>query len=134
MNQTKEELDLFYKQLGMVFYAIASADKSIALEEEEKLQQMVAKLWIPFAVLRNNEQGLSARHIEKMFNILSENMPNAREALFTFSAFKNAHPAIFTNDTKELIWRTAVAIADAFSAKNKSELVMLSELGMILKK
>ena len=51
-----------------------------------------------------------------------------------FLEYKNEHTYFFTDTIKQLILKTANAIAAAFAGKNKSELIMLAKLDMELKK
>jgi len=49
-----------------------------------------------------------------------------------FRNFKKEHPSLFTPQISQLIIKTAVAIAESFSKKNKSELKLITELRDVL--
>jgi hypothetical protein len=51
-----------------------------------------------------------------------------------FQQYKLDNEYLFNDEVKKLIWKTANEIAAAFSSNNKSELILLADLGLILKK
>jgi len=122
----------FYQKLGELFYAIAAADMVVKKAEYEALRQMVAAYWKSLDDFEDEFQVDAAYQIEIVFDWLDfEN----REASVSFNGFQEYYvnnKSLFTVARKKLIWQTADAIASAFSGKNKSELIMLAKLKMLL--
>jgi hypothetical protein len=124
----------FYRQLGKLFYSVATADKTIRAEEVERLKQIVKSEWLP---LENSVDAFgsdSAFQIEIVFDWLLENEWDRGTVIPDFKHFRIEHESLFTDRVKQLILKTAHAIADAFSGKNKSELVLIGQLQLILTK
>ncbi|MBK8845890.1 MAG: hypothetical protein IPO27_04655 [Bacteroidetes bacterium] len=133
MNSTPEIQILFYQNLGKLFYAIAAADKAIRIEEVEKLKQIVNMEWLNLGGVKDKLEIDAMREIKIIFNQLAAQTQNPNDSMADFKLFKKAHESLFTEDVKQLIWKTASAITTSFSGRNKSELIMLTELGIILK-
>lgn len=133
MNSTLETQSLFYQNLGKLFYAIAAADKVIREEEVKKLKQIVNTEWLNFGGLKVKPEIDAMRQIKITFDQLAQQTQNPNDSMADFKLFKKTHEDLFTDDVKQLIWKTASAITTAFSGRNKSELILLAELGIILK-
>jgi hypothetical protein len=133
MNSTIEVQNLFYQNLGKLFYAIAAADKVIRIEEEKKLKQIVNTEWLNLGGVKDKLEIDAMRQIKIIFNQLGDQTQNPNDSIAEFKLFKKAHENLFTDDVKQLIWKTASAITTSFSGRNKSELILLAELGTILK-
>ncbi len=73
------------------------------------------------------------RHLKIMFLQSNENRANPQESLTGFNSSRRLNEGFFTEEVKQLILKTANAIAGSFSARNKSELIMLTDLADILK-
>ena len=58
---------------------------------------------------------------------------SSEECFDEFKDFYKEHPHAFSAEIKSLAKKTAGAIANAFSGKNKSELVILAKIGLLLK-
>lgn len=132
MQENEEPELMFYQKVGELFFAIAAADKIVREEEYESLRNLVVSHW---KNLENseNEFGTKAAHkIEIIFEWLDHEQANAQECYEGFRDYYEAHPELFTNQRKQLILKTANAIANAFSKKNKAELMMLSKLKLLL--
>lgn len=122
----------FYQHLGKLFYAIAASDKVIKKEEIDTLKNIVGKQWVPIDDYQDEFGTDMAYQIEIIFDWLEENQPDALLAFEEFSDFKKEHEKLFTPGINNLILNTAEAIAASFAGKNKSELIMLSKLKIIL--
>lgn len=133
MNVMPEIQNLFYQNLGKLFYAIAAADKVIREEEVKKLKQIVNTEWLNLGGVKDKSEIDAMRQIKIIFNQLTVQAKNPNDCMAEFKSFKKTHENLFTNDVKQLIWKTASAITISFSGRNKSELIMLAELGIILK-
>ena len=115
-----------YTTLGQLFYAIAATDKEVRQEEISKLKELVRTNWIPF--------DSQADQIEPAFEeLLLSGRLNPQECVANFKIFKENNPVLFTDELKELIWETVRSIAFVVGHNNKSELVMMSQISIILK-
>ena len=133
MNSTLETQSLFYQNLGKLFYAIAAADKVIREEEVKKLKHLVNTEWLNLGGVKDKSEVDAMRQIKITFEQLAVQTQNPNDSMADFKLFKKANENLFTDDVKQLIWKTANAITKSFSGRNKSELILLTELGIILK-
>lgn len=134
MKATPEMLNLFYRNLGKLFYAIAAADKVVREDEINSLKEIVKSEWLRVDDVEDDFGSDSAFQIEIVFDWLVEQDLPAAECFSDFEFFINEHDNLFTSSIKKLIWKTANSIASAFSGKNKSELIMLAKLSELLNK
>lgn len=132
MKSTIEVQNLFYRNLGKLFYAIAAADKTVHEEEINTLKQIVNTEWLILDGVKDKSEVDAMREIKNTFNQLMKQTQEADDCMADFKSFKKSHEYLFTDNVKQLIWKTANAIASSFSGKNKSELILLTELGIIL--
>lgn len=122
----------FYQNIGMLFYAVAASDKEVRAEEIKTLKMLVKEKWVPIDNAADEYGTDEAYKIEMTFDWLEENSPKAEWAFNEFREYKKEHEQLFTLEINQLIWETADAIAASFAGKNKSELIMLSKLKMLL--
>lgn len=126
MKKNIDNSRAFYQNLGKLFYAIAVVDGNVREFEENALKKMVKEHWLPMD---------DSFPMIDVFNWLNADQEyNAEDCFDGFIAFKKENEHLFTQETKQLIVRTANAIASSFSGKNKSELIMLARLSIELKK
>ncbi|MEZ4779062.1 MAG: hypothetical protein R2786_06730 [Flavobacteriaceae bacterium] len=129
----KNELQ-FYQKTGELFFAVAAADKVIRKSEYEALHTMVSKYWKNLDDFKD-EYGVDASYqMEIVFDWLDYESLDANSCFESFKDFYKEHPTLFTTKRKELILKTASTIADAFSGKNKSELMLLGKIQLLFKK
>ncbi len=121
-----------YQNLGKLFYAVAASDKVVREEEKNTLKNIVKEEWVDVDDFKDEYGSDAAYLIEIIFDWLDENQPSAISAFKDFKDFKEDHEEFFTPGINKLIWKTADSIASSFSGKNKSELIMLSQLKAIL--
>ena len=125
----------FFQQLGKVFYSVAMADNNIRNEEVDKLKKVLQTQWLGLDETTDSFGSDSAYQIEIVFDWLIEiDWNDSEDVLNEFKFFKSEHESLFTQEVKDLILKTAMAIAESFSGKNKSELVLISQLESILSK
>ncbi|MDO6596134.1 hypothetical protein Q4512_04350 [Oceanihabitans sp. 2_MG-2023] len=125
----------FYKNLGNLFYAIAAADKSITPLEVITLKEIIKSKWLKTETLKDTFGTDSAYQIEFIFDILHrENNLDVEKCYADFINYKKAQNHFFSPSVNQLILQTANAIANSFSGKNKSELILLAKLEMELRK
>ncbi|MBV1924074.1 MAG: hypothetical protein KUG68_08610 [Flavobacteriaceae bacterium] len=129
----KEEIS-FYQSLGKLFYAIAASDKIVRVAEYDALRKIVTKAWKPLDDFEDEFHTDAALQIEIVFDWLDYKSLKAIDCFKEFASFKKENEYLFSSKRKNLIWETANAIANSFSGKNKSELIMLAKLKMVLEK
>jgi len=131
MNATENIGITFYQSLGKLFYAIAASDKIVRKSEYASLRNLVKSEWLAVDDLEDEFGADAAFQIEIVFDWLDYSALNAETCFYDFSSFFKDHKPLFTDSIKKMIWNTANSIADAFSGKNKSELMMLGRLQLI---
>lgn len=120
-----------YQHLGKLFYAIAKTDDCIRDEELKKLEEVLDNEWM----ILDGFNAISKAIITNTFKWLDkDNEYDANVCFANFVKYKRAHEALFSNDLKSLILKTAGKIASSFSGQNKSELIMLAKLSIEFKK
>ncbi|TYA58048.1 hypothetical protein [Formosa maritima] len=125
----------FYQELGKLFFAIAAADNDVREAEINKLHKIVKSKWLLVDEIEDEFHTDAAYQIEVVFDWLNNQDDLNAEACFNdFVDFKNDQKHFFTDSIKKLIIKTANEIANSFSGKNKSELIMLAKLDIELKK
>ncbi len=127
----KEEVS-FYQSLGKLFYAIAASDKIVRVAEYEALRKIVTAKWKPLDDYEDEFHTDAALQIEIVFDWLDYKSLKANVCFDEFSSFKKENENLFSSKRKKLIWETSNAIANSFAGKNKSEIIMLAKLKMIL--
>jgi hypothetical protein len=116
-----------YKNIGILFYAIAKADNNLALEEYRKLNDILDSSW----------SHVHPKLIEQTKGAFNESYLNKLESSDCFDAFiayYNNDPDLFSKELKQLILKTANGIAYAFAKINKSELILIAKLSIEFKK
>ncbi len=124
---------LFYQKMGELFYAIAAADKVVRKEEYDTLKNIVTEQWKNLDDYEDPFHTDAAYQIEVVFDWFDYEQLDAKDCFESFADYKKEYPKLFTKERKQLIWKTANAIASSFSGKNKSEVIMLTKLKNILK-
>lgn len=132
MKPSESTMIHFYQQLGKLFYSVASVDKAVREEEIRQLNEIVKKEWLPLESTFTEFGDDAAYQIEIVFEWLLENDWKIDKAFTDFKSFRKEHPSLFTPQVNDLILKTAQAIVDSFSGKNKSELALINELSGIL--
>ena len=121
-----------YQQLGKLFYAVASVDRKVHSSEITALKQIVKKEWVLLETSIDDFGSDSAYQIEIVFDWLKEKNDDNKDTLNEFRLFTKEHSRLFTPEVKKLINKTAESIANSFSRKNKSEIILLKQLQLIL--
>ena len=101
-------------------------------EEIKTLNELVQKKRVPIDNLSYEYGTDEAYKIEMIFDWLEENAPEADWAFNEFKEYKKDNEKLFTLEINKLSWETADAIAASFSGQNKSEVIMLSKLKILL--
>ena len=74
----------------------------------------------------------AANQIEIVFDVLMESSITSEECFNDFKEFYKIHPHAFSDKIKTLTKKTAKAIASSFSGNNKSELILLAKIDLLL--
>lgn len=132
MNKSNRTSRTFYQQLAKLFYAIAATDGSIRQEEVEELKKIVKNEWSAIDTSFDEYGTDFVYYILITFDWLQENNWDSKQVISEFKTYKKNNEYLFTTPANRLIFKTCSAIASAFARRNKSELVFLSQLEMIL--
>ncbi|MCG2462343.1 hypothetical protein K8352_16395 [Flavobacteriaceae bacterium F89] len=132
MTYVEENGNEFYQSLGKLFFSVAMADKKVRPAEVKRLKEDVKKYWLSVDDLEDGFGTDAAYQIEIVFDWLQQEEKNSWWCYGEFEDFYKNNPERFDQKIKGLIWKTADGIASSFSGKNKSELVLLAKLKMLL--
>lgn len=122
-----------YQNLGKLFYAVAMADKNVRPKEIEKLKEDVRRYWLPVDDVKDEFGTDAAYQIEIVFDWLQNEEKESDLYFEEFKTFYHDFPNKFTPEIKSLILQTANDIAASFSGKNKSELILITRLELLMK-
>ena len=129
MEKSKNKL---HQNLGKLFYAVAMADKKIEEEEIAALKTDIFQRWYN---LDSKLSGLVLDGHQEIITVFEQLQNTNAESDICFSEFQeffNEQKQFFNEDLRKLIWDTAQAVASSFAKKNKSELILLARLKMLL--
>ena len=133
MKPKERIVNELYQSLGKLFYAIAMADKNVRPSEVEELNKNVHTFWLSIDEVED-EYGTDAAHqIAIVFDWLQQENKEGQQYFDEFVDFYKEHPQKFNDEIKKLIMKTAYDIALSFWGANKSELILLTKLRMLLK-
>ena len=134
MKQSQIVGNGFYQNLGKLFYHIAMADRSIHVEEIDKLKTFIRKYWLDVDDIQDEYGKDAAFQIEAVFDRLLEYEADAEVSFTEFKSFYVNHREKFNSYIKVLILDTAHAIAETVQGKNKSELIALTNFQLLFNK
>lgn len=121
-----------YQNLGKLFYAIAMADKNVRPKEVTALQEAVRKQWLDVDEVEDEFGTDAAYQIEIVFDWLQNEESDSDTYFREFQDFFKENRSLFTKRIRGQTYKTARAIAVSFAGANKSELILLSKLKMLL--
>jgi uncharacterized tellurite resistance protein B-like protein len=122
------EAQLFYKELGRLLYAIAAADGRVSDKEVATLKRIVSEELVPLETSTDHFGTDQAYITEFEFDVLADRNASSEGAFDSFIAYMASHKGDLDTERKELIYRAADAVANAFHGVNKAELPLLIEL------
>ena len=122
------EAQLFYKELGRLLYAIAAADGKVTAQEIGTLKRIVSEELVPQEASTDHFGTDQAYITEFEFDVLADRDASSEGAFDSFIAYMAGHKNDLAPERRELIYRAADAVADAFHGVNKAELPLLIEL------
>ncbi len=129
MEKPKNKL---YQNLGKLFYAVAMADKKIEEEEIAALKTDILQRWSNLDAKLSGLVLDGHQEIITVFTQLHDIKAESDSCFMEFREFFNEHLNLFNTALRKLIWDTAQAVASSFANKNKSELILLAKLKMLL--
>ncbi len=134
MIQTIDKPEIkFYQNLGKLFYAIAASDKVVRNVEYDALKKLVVTYWKDLDDAKDNYQEPVAYQMEIVFDWFDYEQMDANYCFDSFCDYAKEYPKAFSKEKRALILKTAEIIANSFSGKNKSELIMLAKLELLFK-
>jgi len=133
MRNTQKTMNELYENLGKLCYAMAIVDGSVHAKEWDKVKEIVKEDWLYVDDFTDRYGTDAANQIEIVFDGLMEYTKTSEECFDEFKEFYEAHPHAFSEEIKKLTGKTANSIANAFSGRNKSELVLLAKIHLLLK-
>ncbi len=122
------EAQLFYKELGRLLYAIAAADGRVAEPEVIALKRIVKEELVPQQNGTDHFGSDKAYFTEFEFDVLAERGATAEGAFDSFITYMALHHHDLAPERKEMIYRSADAVATAFHGVDKKQLPYLEEL------
>lgn len=125
---------LFYQKLGELFYAIAASDKIVREAEYKALTKLVEEEWKVMDDYEDDFKTDAAYQISIVFEWFDYERMDGNDCYESFVDYYKEHKNLFSEKRKDLILQTAKKIAFAFRAANKSELIMLTKLELLLNK
>ena len=124
--------DNLHYHIGILFYAIVMADKKIHKKEIETLKTNVLESWRQESINMEDSSSRSTTEILVAFDEMQKNGAESEACYHVFREFYLENQSLFTIALRKLIWDTAQAIAMSSAQKNKSELVILAKLRILL--
>jgi len=118
----------FYVSVAHLFYAVATIDKLFAMEEKRKIVNLVKRY---FSTEIGEEQ--SSEIIYETLRSLIKQEVSSEEGYQKFLGYFKLNQEQFDEITKKNIIIFCHEIADVFSGKNKSELILLARIQTQLK-
>ena len=124
----------FYQHIGELFYAIAASDKVVRKSEYDALKKLVREEWSKDSNTKDEFDTDAIYQMEIVFDWFDYERMGAEECFDRFADYALDHKDSFTPERIDLIKKTANAIANAFSGKNKAELILLGKLELLFGK
>ena len=119
--------------IGYVVYAVASADKRVSDEEKQVIEQYLRE---NLKMLVHPEDPTGTKSVEiilKKMDFLHQEKMKSEKAFEGFSERYKADKKLFSVEIKQLIMDLCIKAAVAVNRMNKSELVVLSQIELLLK-
>jgi len=122
-----------YTKLGYLFYSIAAIDGHVRALEAAALHTAMKEYWLPLED-SSDEFGTDMGYcIEMAFDEAVESNMDPDTAFTLFKENYMANRNYFQPSEREMIQRTAAAIASAYANNNKAELTRLAHLAAVLR-
>lgn len=132
MDATSKLPVQFYEKVGELLYAISAIDKVVRNEEFRSLKSSLNSYWNSFMVHGQNASLKPAAVMETAFMNALQNKKDPETCFEDFVEYKKNNPKLFSMAHNSVIWDTANLIANSFSLVNKSEVIFLQKLKLVL--
>ena len=123
-----------YTDLGYLFYSIAANDGKVSTAERAELMRIVQKEWLPLEGSRDELGTDEAHYIDIAFEYATNEHMAPDAAFERFEEHVRKFPGEFDEGLRRMIRKTALAVAGATAARNKSELRRLAQLDQLFAK
>ncbi len=121
-----------YTSLGHLFYSVAACDRKVVQAELTAFKEMIDRHWM-LEDRSLDEVGVeSVRYMDIAFDEAHSMGMSSAEAFAHFEADQLREPDRYDGWTKSLILKTAMAIAQASSGVNASEVKLIGRLQKLL--
>ncbi|TYA74922.1 hypothetical protein [Seonamhaeicola marinus] len=117
----------FYIKLAHLFYAVAMADKKMVVEEKRQIVSYVEKYWS-----HSFDKAKGKEVIYETMRELIKKQMTSEEAYEVFKSYFLSLSDGFSNHLSKKIMEVADGIATSSLRKNKSELILLTKLRLLL--
>jgi hypothetical protein len=121
-----------YKQLGNLFYAVATADEKISAAEKNVMSELVRYFWKHLEDSTDSYGTDAANIILFQFDVNEENCTASEEAFRQFEQFFTANTRSINHYLREKIMNSARRIASSSRFTNHDEMEMLLRLKSLL--
>jgi hypothetical protein len=111
----------FYKELGKLLYAIASADNKVRKQEVLKLQEIVTKNFAPYEEVSDSSGMNLAYYASFEFDECAKNKMSVKDAFESFLKFVDMNVLEIDPLVIEKSIKATKAVAGAFRNVNKKE-------------
>ncbi len=121
------------RAIAYLAYAVASADHHVDETERKAIQSFIDEHW---QLLADAEDPFGARtldFVDKMIPALEVNNMSSEEAFNHFKEMFDAKKDLFSPELRSFIVQLCVRTGAAFNQMNKSELVLISRVELLLK-
>lgn len=118
----------FYKQIGVLLYAIAKADGQIQDKEIKTIHQIVVEDLAPLEESVDNFGTDAAFFAEFEFEILQDREISAQKAFDRFVAFAKENDKNLSADMRQLIVASVEKVAASYRGTNKAAAEMIEAL------
>jgi uncharacterized protein (DUF927 family) len=132
MDITSKLPALFYNKAGELFYAIAAIDNRVRKEEYISFKKSLDSYGNLFEAIENDKSLKPVDILGSAFKQAYQNKKDPETCFEDFVKYKRNNPELFTVARNKAIWNTANLIANSFSEVNKSEVILLQKLKMLL--
>jgi hypothetical protein len=122
----------FYKELGNLFYAIASSDGKISTEEKDRLNKEIQFNWKHFDTSTDRFGSDRAFVIQYEFDTMEDSIGSPANAFDSFTAYFKENESEFDKHTRERIFYSARRIAESTRKINADELDYILKLKTLL--
>ena len=132
MDATSKLPIQYYEKVGELLYAISAIDKVVRKEEFRSLKNSLNSFWTSFKVNGQNASLEPAAVMETAFMNALRNKKDPETCYAGFVKYKKNNPEQFNTAHNKVIWDTVNLIANSYSLVNKSEVIFLQKLKLVL--